>query len=182
MSIKYTLTLTSMLVSQACFAQVCIDDAINSLGFFESDERYEINEDEGVVLDRTTGLMWQQCELGLNYDAENKTCTGDIQTLSWQQALLEANDNTHAGYTDWHMPNLKELASIISHHCVNPALDTEVFLFSTELLNAEEKNYWSSTTATSLATHAWTFQVSDGKNRRLRKTAGGRLRLVRYAK
>lgn len=182
MVIKTHLTLIALIAGQASATQVCIDEAINPIGFVEADARYEINEAEGVVLDRTTGMMWQQCEIGLNYDAENKACTGDIQTFSWQQALLEANDNSYGGYTDWHMPNLKELASIVSHHCANPALDTEVFLFSKELLNVEEQNYWTSTTVSALPSYAWTFQVSDGKNRRLIKTAGGRLRLVRYAK
>ncbi len=166
-------------------AQVCISEATNPVGFIEPGERFEINEAEGVVLDRSTGLMWQQCEVGLNYNSNNKTCIGSTQKLTWQQSLLEANDNSHAGFTDWHVPNIKELASIIDHSCASPALpqlEIGVLLFSNELISGEEGDYWSSTTVTLEPEYAWTFQVSDGKNRYLKKTQTGRLRLVRYAK
>ena len=49
-------------------------------------------------------------------------------------------------------------------------------------LNVEEGDYWSNTTVSLEPEYAWTFQVSDGKNRYLKKTQTGRLRLVRYAK
>lgn len=182
---KHTFLLPVLLMSISASAQVCISEATNPVGFIEPGDRFEIDEAEGVVLDRSTGLMWQQCEVGLNYNADNKTCTGSTQKLTWQQALLEANDNSHAGFTDWHVPNIKELASIIDHSCASPALpqlDLGVFLFSNELISGEEGDYWSSTTVTLEPQYAWTFQVSDGKNRYLKKTQTGRLRLVRYAK
>ncbi|MFY8298627.1 DUF1566 domain-containing protein [Pseudoalteromonas sp. SS15] len=182
---KHTLFLPFLLLSVGVSAQVCFSDAANPVGFVDPSERFEINETDGIVLDRSTGLMWQQCEVGLNYNADNKTCIGSTQKLTWQQALLEANDNSHAGFTDWHVPNIKELASIIDHSCVSPALpqlELGVFLFSNELISGEEGDYWSSTTVTLEPQYAWTFQVSDGKNRYLKKTQTGRLRLVRYAK
>jgi hypothetical protein len=179
------LFLTLLLIGLTANAQVCIGEATNPEGFIEPGDRFEINEADGVVLDRSTGLMWQQCEVGLNYNADNKSCVGSTQKLTWQQALLEANDNSHASYTDWHVPNIKELASIIDHSCASPALpqlELGIFLFSNELISGEEGDYWSSTTVTLEPQYAWTFQVADGKNRYLKKTQTGRLRLVRYAK
>ncbi len=174
-----------LLGSAISHAQVCIPEAVDPERDIDPSDRFEINETDGVVLDRSTGLMWQQCEVGLNYDATTKTCNGSAQKLTWQQALLEANDNSLASYTDWHVPNIKELASIIDHSCASPALaqlELGIFLFSNELLNVEEGDYWSNTTVSLEPEYAWTFQVSDGKNRYLKKTQTGRLRLVRYAK
>jgi len=185
MATRIAFLLPILFTSLDANAQVCIDTAINPEGYIEPGDRFEINEEDGVVLDRSTGLMWQQCEVGLNYNIDNKTCVGSTQKLTWQQALLEANDNSHAGYTDWHVPNIKELASIIDHSCASPALpqlELGIFLFSNELISGEEGDYWSSTTVTPEPQYAWTFQVSDGKNRYLKKTQTGRLRLVRYAK
>ena len=185
MVINIHLFFAAILFSAIANAQVCIDEAINPEGYIDPSERFEINETEGVVLDRSTGLMWQQCEVGLSYNAENKSCVGSTQKLTWQQALLEANDSSHASYTDWHVPNIKELASIIDHSCASPALaklELGIFLFSNELISGEEGDYWSSTTVSLEPQYAWTFQVADGKNRYLKKTQTGRLRLVRYAK
>jgi hypothetical protein len=129
--------------------------------------------------------MWQQCEVGLSYSADTQTCIGNVQKLTWQQALLEASSNVHASYTDWHMPNIKELASIIDYSCASPALpnlEAGIFLFSDDQLSYKEGNYWTNTTVSLEPQFAWTFQISDGKNRYLKKTQTGRLRLVRYVK
>ena len=178
-------TMSMLLYSFIGHAQVCITEAVDPEREIDPEERFEINDTVGVVLDKSTGLMWQQCEVGLNYTAENKACSGSSQRLTWQQALLVANDNNHASYTDWHVPNIKELASIIDHSCASPALaDLElgIFLLSDELLSGNEGYYWSNTTVSLEPEYAWAFQISDGKNRYLKKTQTGRLRLVRYAK
>ncbi len=66
-----------------------------------------------------TGLVWQRCVRGMEWDADAQTCTGDtsIGFTTWQAALDYA-----AGLAEWRLPNIKELASIREDRCwaVNP--------------------------------------------------------------
>ncbi len=56
---------------------------------------------EGIVNDKSTGLMWQQA-------------TGNNgQRMIWKEALSYCRNLTLAGYKDWRLPNIKELASIV---------------------------------------------------------------------
>ena len=59
--------------------------------------RYQDNRD-GTVSDLVTGLMWQQ-------DPGEK--------MSYDQAVAGASSLTLAGYTDWRLPSIKELYSLI---------------------------------------------------------------------
>ena len=138
-------------------------------------DRFTIN-DNGTIMDNSTGLMWQLCQFGQSYDATTKSCISVALQVDWQQALVAANNSDFAGFKDWHVPNIKELASIIEHRCVEPAINLTVFS------STQNDNYWSSTTALSQPDHAWAYQFSDGKNNLKAKTSDIFLRLVRYAK
>ncbi|MBL0024063.1 MAG: DUF1566 domain-containing protein [Saprospiraceae bacterium] len=56
---------------------------------------------DGTITDNATGLMWQK--------------TDDGNTYNWQNALSYAENVTLAGYSDWRMPNAKELQSIVDY-------------------------------------------------------------------
>nr|WP_281358331.1 DUF1566 domain-containing protein [Pseudoalteromonas caenipelagi] len=127
-------------------------------------------------MDNETGLMWQVCDFGQNYDVVSGTCTSTALQLNWQQALIAAKNSDYAGFSDWHVPNIKELASILEHSCVEPAINLAVFV------STQNDNYWTSTTAVSQIDHAWAYQFADGKNNLKAKTSDIFLRLVRYAK
>jgi hypothetical protein len=54
--------------------------------------------------------MWKQCAEGLS----GATCqTGSAQTFTWANALAHAEASTFANYTDWRLPNVKELSSLV---------------------------------------------------------------------
>jgi len=65
--------------------------------------RYVDNND-GTIFDTVTGLMWEK-DMG--------------EKLVWATAMATASDATTGGYTDWRMPTLKQLYSLIrySGHC-----------------------------------------------------------------
>jgi hypothetical protein len=70
-----------------------------------------------------TGLMWKACAEGQTW---NISCVGTESTLNWEDALKAANTaNTDAsvgyGFTDWRLPNKKELESIVESCGYNPA-------------------------------------------------------------
>jgi hypothetical protein len=62
-------------------------------------DRYTGNGD-GTVIDNQTGLMWAKSEAAA--------------AVSWEEALTLAASTTLAGFSDWRVPNIKELRSLQS--------------------------------------------------------------------
>jgi len=89
----------------------------------------------GVVVDKRTNLMWSRCLGGysLNQNSTPSNFTDDICDLtgdrgkSWQLALQAADVVTLAGFSDWRLPNIKELSSIVERKCINPSINMIVF-------------------------------------------------------
>ena len=106
--------------------------------------QFEFTQDGDIVTDKKTGLMWSRCPW--NYHWELSTCVGDAATgkTSWQNSLTIANDNLtsdapHLGFSDWRLPNIKEIASIIEQKCAGFAINRQVFG------GAGSGVYWSNT-------------------------------------
>lgn len=86
--------------------------------------------DQGLtVTDASTGLVWKR-----NYEMVDPSNPGTwqdrIDTFTWTEALgrpLIAANAGFAGYSDWRLPNVKELRSLVSETRHNPAIDTSVF-------------------------------------------------------
>jgi hypothetical protein len=131
--LKITLSslLCSTLFTGALKAQTIIDYIPNTT----PDERYTLHGD-GTVTDTATGLQWQRCSLGQNWDGS--TCTGSASTYTWQQALQHAESNSFASYSDWRLPNRKELRSIVAYDRHSPAINSNIFP------NTPSSRYWSS--------------------------------------
>ncbi len=113
--------------------------------------------DNGVVLDKTTGLMWKRCPEDMSWSSTDKKCSvitdenGNIYTqANWQKALESVNTlNTSTGfegYQDWRLPNLKELLTILEKKCFYPAYNSTVFP-SAFLGSSVSRYFWSSTPA-----------------------------------
>lgn len=112
------------------------------------DSRYSITAPvvgQQVVTDLTTGLMWKRCSEGQT----GATCAGAPSTHSWTQALTVANGATHAGFTDWRLPNADELFSLVESGCFGPAINTLIFP------STVAEGYWSSTTVAAQPASAW---------------------------
>ncbi|AXV64396.1 DUF1566 domain-containing protein [Pseudoalteromonas lipolytica] len=163
----------ALLATQPTFAmaQVCYDAVTQTT----PDSRFVINEN-GTVSDVETGLMWQRCSFGQTYNSATATCEGTSQQLTWGEALRGAKNTRLAGFSDWHVPNVKELASILEHRCVQPSINESVFL-ATKL-----QNYWSSTSGKERTDLAWVYQFDKGINSLHAKESDVFLRLVRYEK
>ena len=80
-----------------------------------------VNGDE-IVTDAATGLVWQK---------------GDVSGKRWREALEYCENLTYAGYSDWRLPNINELASLANYDKYTPASDFP---------GISQENYWSSTT------------------------------------
>ena len=63
-----------------------------------------VSHGDGTVSDLATGLMWAQEDSGYG--------------MNWQQALAHVqslNAQSYLGYSDWYLPNAKELQSIVDY-------------------------------------------------------------------
>ncbi|MBL1214363.1 MAG: DUF1566 domain-containing protein [Ignavibacteriae bacterium] len=97
------------------------------------------NNGDGTISDNATGLMWMQ----------NDSQSG----MNWEDALSFAENLDFAGYSDWRLPNVKELQSIVDYTCspgtTNSAAIDPLFN-STQITNeageADYPSYWSGTT------------------------------------
>jgi hypothetical protein len=108
--------------------------------------RFTDNSD-GTMTDNLTGLMWTK---NANLPSGYKT---------WQQALDYCNNLTLGGYTDWRLPNVNELESLIN---ANEA-ESSTWLNAQGLSNVQANNYyWSSTTCASNPGYAWIVYMWDG--------------------
>lgn len=129
-----------------------------------------------TVTDKATKLMWKQCSEGLNNDA---TCTGSRIIYDWQSSLeipvtLNAGGG-FAGYTDWRLPNIKELASIIDEACSSPAINT------TRFPNNTNDRFWSSSPTSNDVNRSWFVNFSNGQLGQTSRGQDYRVRLVRSA-
>ncbi|MDH5721217.1 MAG: DUF1566 domain-containing protein, partial [Spirochaetia bacterium] len=76
---------------------------------------------DGTVTDYTTNLVWQKCSMGQTNDA---SCSGSATTATWFNAINYCEGLTLGGKTDWRLPNVTELESIVDRTVFNPAIDT----------------------------------------------------------
>jgi hypothetical protein len=84
------------------------------------DSRYEAVDDKGAqVKDLDTGLVWQRCVHGQQWDG--KSCAGDPIAQDWNLAVKTANA---AG---WRLPNQKELEGLAEKSCSELALNQTWF-------------------------------------------------------
>jgi hypothetical protein len=96
----------------------------------------------GTITDSNTGLMWQKED--------------DNTTRQWESAITYCEGLSLGSYTDWRLPNIKELESITDDTKYNPVIDTTYFP------NTNSFYYWSSTTDANLTFEAWDVDFYDG--------------------
>lgn len=126
--LKHFFAFSLLSVSVAVSAQNCYTHSIPAT---TPTERFVDNKD-GTVTDLVTGLMWKKCPEKM---AWGKTGCSEIEIPAtygtWSLALSSANNvNTsggYAGYSDWRVPNVKELSSLIERQCISPSINLTVF-------------------------------------------------------
>lgn len=105
-----------------------------------------------VVEDAVTGLVWQGCPAG----ETGSECAGYPAYESWRDALAYCEGLEWAELTDWRLPNMKELRSILDDRDRETGLPAEVFP------GPSGGEYWSSTTSPSRRDWAGCLSLPDG--------------------
>ena len=75
---------------------------------------------------------------GSRVSGNSSNCVGSAISYTWQQALQQGDSNNLAGYSDWRLPNVNELHSLVAYDRHNPTINTTVFP------NTLSQLYWSS--------------------------------------
>lgn len=127
-----------------------VEPPVSGEPFYGQDAQYQgcqqafLDNGDGTVTDLNTGLMWQQ---------------GLSEKMTWAEAAAGAETCSTGGYTDWRLPTIKELYSLIRFSGTDPSgpspvnvipfIDTDYFEFEYgDTLSGErliDAQYWSST-------------------------------------
>ena len=153
-------------------AQICHPESIPAS---TPDSQLQDNGD-GTVTDTKTGLIWKQC---LEGQSGSDCASGSVETFSWQQALQRAqtvnSGGGFAGFSDWRVPTIKELSSLVEYQCWEPAINL------TRFPHASSDGVWSSSAVAGYTFNAWGVGFYYGYAGWNGKGDGNQLRLVRSA-
>lgn len=131
---------------------------------------YTYNATGDEVTDTVTNLVWRRCLEGQTWSGG--TCNGTPIKLIHQTALTYAA--TKAG---WRMPNVKELASLLSFEFANPIMDKTAFPVANGYV-------WTSTPMVPARTvdasyQAWSVSFFLGRVELIERAVELQIRLVR---
>ena len=132
--------------------------------------RYTINAD-GTITDDDTKLIWMRCSIGQTWSGSG--CSGSPSNHTWQSALNTAYDYEFANSSDWRLPDIKELSSLIEQQCYNPSINENIFP------DTPAEQYWTSSPYASSARYGWNVSFYLGYNHHNFKTDEFFVRLVR---
>jgi hypothetical protein len=121
--------------------------------------RFVADSSGNCVTDSLTGLMWSQnANLLLRASGIN-----DFGDRTWQQAIDFANNLELCGFSDWRLPNIKELRSLIRYSYRNnfAVLNSPVGAGG-GFKNVDPGDYWSSTSQAGNTANAWNLGMAYG--------------------
>jgi hypothetical protein len=106
-----------------------------------------------MVRDDVTRLVWE-------VKTDDDTIHDRDNTYTWQNAqdvlIAQLNSDNFGGYSDWRLPTIKELSSLVHADVFSPAINTAYFPQSMSSV------YWSSTTCAFNTDDAWYVNFSTG--------------------
>jgi Protein of unknown function (DUF1566) len=117
-----------------------------------------INNGNGTVTHKTTGLTWMRCALGQTWTGTS--CSGTAATYTYDEAI--ALKRSFAGHSDWRLPNIAELQTIGERESTCPAINTVMFPNTPTDSCSWQSGFWSASNYVSHTAYAWTVSSSSG--------------------
>jgi hypothetical protein len=112
------------------------------------------------VVDHSTGLMWAREDTGAN--------------LTWKDAHKVCADLRLGGFSDWRLPTVRELLTLVDYERHSPAIDKDAFP------TCKTSWYWTATPlASSPGDYAWFVDFDFGDALCGRQDGEGLVRAVR---
>ena len=139
---------------------------------------------DGTITDNNTGLMWEK-------KSDDDTIHDKDTNYTWANAfavhIAGLNAISFGGHSDWRLPNVKELQSIVNYETFNPSVSVEFntgcTAGSTVLSGSctAASGYWTSLSYVNFPASAWNVYFNDGdvyagnkgNNNRVRAVRGG---------
>ena len=106
-------------------------------------KRWVVSTDGTYVLDKETGLVWEQ--------------SPDTTLRTWFNASFDAYNKAVSGRRGWRLPTVEELKSLVDPTQTNLALPK-----GHPFKNVQPGLYWTATTNSSLTSSAWFVLFSSG--------------------
>ena len=144
-----------------------------------------VDNKNGTVTHKTTGLTWQKCSVGQTWAGD--TCSGEATGMSWNDAMKLSN--SFAGYKDWRLPTKEELMTL--RFCSDGKYETDGSCTYWEEVTKPTINsvffpntpsnylYWSSSPLANSSSIAWLVNFYYGYSHYDSKFNGNFVRLVR---
>jgi len=135
---------------------------------------------DGTITDRATGLTWMKQDSGHLKAGKNRD-----GKLNWQEALAWAEGLEYAGHSDWRLPSIKELQSIVdytrspdtsSSAAIDPIFD--VSSITDEDGVQDYPFYWSNTTHKRLHDGGAGAYIAFGESPGWMRDFGGQYRFL----
>jgi hypothetical protein len=145
---------------------------------FERDQSQKIGKfivQAGIATDTETGLMWLRFAYGQQW--ERNDVIGDAKNINWQDAMAipeTFNQIGYAGYTDWCVPSISELKTLIYRN-----KDVEGCYTNSGVFPKNPTCFWSSSTSSGNNRFAWYINFHSGGSTDYSKSIGNYIRLVR---
>ncbi len=140
--------------------------------FSYSTVAYGVDGANNAVNDAWTGLQWRRCEQGRFWSGS--ACTGTRSQFEHEQALAHAQI-----HSDWRMPNVKELSSLVDLSPSSGAVRIDPIAFP----GASHLSYWSSSPvvqgSTNTSLNAWIVTLYSGTVYATARDSNHAVRLVR---
>jgi len=131
-----------------------------------------VDHGDGTASHTPTGLMWQRCAKGQTWSGG--TCTSSASDYTWDQAY--ALTETFANHSDWRLPTIAELESLIDYTPGSPSAP----LVNATIFPATSTSYfWSASTVAGSSDYAWDISMLLGDTGYYVKTHTEKIRLVR---
>ncbi len=131
------------------------DDGYYQKGLETNYSRDDVNN---IVTDHVTGLMWQDNTTGYKpYVTLENWDLGDFNNTSGDTAATYCENLTLGDYTDWRLPSLRELQTIIDH---------ETAFFSSKIdsvFNNSNGDSWTSTPSIRFPGMIWYVDFRSGE-------------------